>query len=505
MTDTIKRIFVLGLVFAIAFTGVYIFRAWQGGHPIFGFGEKPPARQFSPENATLASDPPLLSSEVPGLARANDEMVTLVKRVTPSVVSIDTKILKKELRLDPLRNRVYERSRVTPGLGSGVIISEEGHVITNHHVIDGHQEIRITMKDGRNLPAILIDSDPLSDIAVLRIKGQPGELFQPLKFADSDNVEVGQLAIAVGNPFGLGPSVTTGRISARDRSLSDSQRDMLQTDAAINPGNSGGPLLNHLGEIIGINASIYSTDRENPSFGGISFSIPSNDVVRTMSHILEKGRPIYGFLGIQARDLDQNLRSIFAYSGKGALIWDVTPGSPADLAGLKQYDIVAAFKDSGVESATSLISSVQRTNVGEDVTISIWRSNKTLNLKATIAESDPFGIANKPPLAGRLASDDAIVQVIGLEVRNLPGNSRMRGYGGVVVTRATSNSYGQKAGIKPGDILLEINGERIRNHEDFYLKLVAAAAVQETRLHVIRGNHKAVLVTLKQVPRTPSD
>ncbi|MDB4492200.1 trypsin-like peptidase domain-containing protein [bacterium] len=501
MTDTIKRIFVLGLVFAAAFAGVYAFRAWQGGHPIFGFGKKPDSQQFSPENATLATESPLLPSEVPGLARANDEMINLVKKVTPSVVSIDTKILKKKRLLDTLRNRVYERSDITQGLGSGVIASKEGHVITSHHVIDGHQEIRVTMKDGRNLPAIFVGSDPLSDIAVLRIKGQPGEVFTPLKFADSDQVEVGQLAIAVGSPFDLGTSVTTGRVSARNRSLSDGQRDMFQTDVPINPGNSGGPLLNHLGEIIGINASIYSTDRQNPSFGGISFSIPSNDVVRTMNHIFEKGRAIYGFLGIQARDLDQNLRNIFAYSGKGALIWDVTPGSPADLAGLKHYDIVAAFKGSGVESATALISSVQRSDIDEEVTISVWRGNETLNLQAIIAESDPFGLPNDVP---RLASDDAIVQVVGIEVRDLPLSYRQRGYGGVMVTRLLDKSYGAQAGIKPGDILLEINGERIRNHEDYYLKIVAAAAVQETRLLVIRGNDK-IIVTLKQVPRTPSD
>ncbi|MEJ6569423.1 MAG: trypsin-like peptidase domain-containing protein [Akkermansiaceae bacterium] len=504
MIDTIKRVFVLGLVFAFAFAGVYAFRAWQGGHPIFGFGEKPKTQQFSPENATLATEAPLVPSEVPGLARANDEMITLLEKVTPSIVSIDTKIIRKERILDPLRNRIYERSRANHGLGSGVIISEEGHVITNHHVIDGHQEIRITLKDGRNLPAILIDSDRLSDIAVLRIKGQPDEIFAPLKFADSDQVKVGQLAIALGNPFGLGPSVSTGLISARDRSLSDGQRDMFQTDAAINPGNSGGPLVNHLGEIIGINASIYSTNRENPSFEGISFSIPSNDVVRTMTHILEKGRPIYGFLGIQARDLDQNLKNIFAYSGKGALIWDVTQGSPADLAGIKRYDIINEFKGEGIEAATSLISSVQRSDVGEEVFLSVWRGDTFKILKATIAEADPFALPQNITGGGRLASDDAIVQSVGLEVRDLPIIYRQRGYGGVQVTRVVPKSFGANASIKAGDILLEINGERVRNQEDFYLKLVAAAAVQETRLRVIRGNHSSI-VTLQQVPRTPSD
>lgn len=499
MTDTIKRVFVLGLVFAVAFMSVHVFRAWRGGYPIFGFGETKPTQQYSPENSTLAQESALDISQVPGLARVNDEMEKLVDAVVPSVVSIDTKILKKERYFDR-RGQIYEQSRVTPGLGSGVIISAEGHVITNHHVIDGHQEIRITLSDDRNLPATLIDSDPLIDIAVLRIKGQPGEVFQPLKFADSDQVKVGSLAIAVGNPFGLSESVTVGRISARDRSLSDGQRDMFQTDAAINPGNSGGPLLNHLGEIIAINASIYTTDRENPRFGGIGFSIPSNDVARTMRHILEKGRPVYGYLGLQARDLNQYLRSVFDYRGKGVFIWDVSPGSPADLAGIEQNDIVTAYKGEGVENATQFINLVQRSKVDEEVTLSVWRGTGIVNIKAAVKELDPLSDGNPAAGTGRLASDEAIVNAIGLKVER----ARFASYGGVVVTQVLKGSYADQQGIRPRDFILEINGARIQNEEDFFLKLVATAAVQQTSLRVIRGNSSVVCV-LPQVPRTPSD
>lgn len=495
----IKRTFVLGLVFMIAFVSVYVVRAWRDGQPIFGFGKKPDQQQYSPENATLASEPALDASQVPGLVRVNEEMIKLVDAVVPSVVSIDTKILKTERFLDPLRGQIYEQSRVTPGLGSGVIISSEGHVITNHHVIAGHQEIRVTLHDRRNLPAILIDSDPLVDIAVLRIKGQPGEVFQPLKFADSDQVKVGQLAIAVGNPYGLEESVTTGRISARDRSLSDGQRDMFQTDTAINPGNSGGPLLNHLGEIIGINASIYTTDRENPSFGGIGFSIPANDVRRTMEHILEKGRPVYGFLGIQARDLNQHLRNVFDYRGKGVFIWDVSPGSPASMAGVKQNDIVTAFNGEGVENAQQLINLVQRSNIDEQITISVWRGSGVVNIEAMVKEADPFGASENAVGTGRLASDEVIVNAIGLKVQ-----STRFAYGGVIVKQVLEGSYAYKKGIRPGDLLLEINGSRVQNEQDFMLKLVATAAVQQTRLLVMRGR-RSVRVELPQVPRTTSD
>ena len=500
MTDTIKRIFVLGLVFAVAFLSVSVFKAWQDGHAIFGIGGEPEqAGHFAPEDATLATTPAVDPSQVPGLVRMNDEMIELVSQVTPSVVSIDTEIVKKERWLD-FRGQVWERDRLTPGLGSGVIVSEEGHVITNHHVIEGHQRIRVTLDNGRSLPATLINSDKLLDIAVLRIKGQEGERFQPLKFANSDEVRVGQLAIAVGNPFGLGESVTEGRISARDRSLSDAQRDLFQTDAAINPGNSGGPLLNHLGEIIAINASIYTQDRENPGFQGIGFSIPSNDAKRAFDHILEKGRPIHGYLGFRLRELNGYLRDVFSYSGQGVLIWDVQPGGPADIAGLRPNDIVTSFDKSGVKSAEGFLNRVELSEVGSEVEITVWRGNETKILTAKIDELDPF--ANPSDIeSGRLASDQAILDSVGLVVANPNPLSRMRAYGGVNVSRVLEGSLGHKSGIKAQDYLLEINGSRIKNEEDFYLRLVATAAVQSTRLRVIRGS-RSVQVTLPQIPRT---
>ncbi len=502
MNDAFKRVIVLCVVFAAAFLSVYVFRAWQGGHPIFGFGKEPERGQFAPEHATLQAKAALDPSQVPGLIRANDEMVSLVEQVTPAVVSIDTEILKRERVIDPFRGRVYERDRLTPGLGSGVIVSKEGHVITNHHVIEGHKRIRVTLHDGRSLPATLVNSDKLLDIAVLRIKSAvKGETFQALKFADSDAVKVGQLAIAVGNPFGLGESVTVGRISARDRSLSDGQRDLFQTDAAINPGNSGGPLLNHLGEIIAINASIYTQDRENPGFQGIGFSIPSNEVKRTLEFILKKGRPVHGYLGLETRDLNNYLRSVYKYNGKGVMIWDVTAGSPADEAGVKPYDIVTAFKGEGVTSTRGFLNRVQRSNVDETVIISVARGNETLNLKAVIAEADPFALPDPVKNSGRLASDEAIISAIGLTVRNVPRVYRARGVTGVLISKVEESSHAYDAGLRPNDLLLEINGSRIRNDEDFYLRLVATAAVQETVLRVVRGRVDQ-RVTIPQIPRT---
>ncbi len=505
MNDTFKRVTVLCLVFVAAFFSVHIYRAWQGGYPIFGTKPVIENGQFSPEHATLQTESAVEPSQVPGLIRANDEMIALVERVTPAVVSIDTEILKRERIIDPFRGQVYERDRLTPGLGSGVIVSEEGHIITNHHVIEGHKRIRVVLHDGRSLPATLVNSDKLLDIAVLRIKsGQPDEKFRALKFADSEEVRVGQLAIAVGNPFGLGESVTVGHISGRDRSLSDGQRDLFQTDAAINPGNSGGPLLNHLGEIIAINAAIYSQNRENPGFQGIGFSIPANDVKRTMEYILQKGRPVHGYLGLETRDLNNYFRSVFNYSGQGVVVWDVTPDSPADLAGLKPYDIITAFRGEDVQSTKGFLNRVQRSVVGTKALLSVWRVNNSMNLSSVIGEANPFASDKQIADSGRLASDEAILSTIGLAVRKLPVNSRVRG--GVLVTKVAAGSLGQKVGIKPNDFLLEINGSRIRNDQDFYLRLVATAAVKPTEVRVIRENTSRV-VTIPAIPRTkgPTD
>ena len=505
MNDTFKRVIVLGLVFVVAFFSVHVYRALRGGYPIFGLKSKVEEGQFSPEHATLQMKPAVDPSQVPGLIRANDEMVDLVARVTPAVVSIDTEILKRERVIDPLRGQIYERDRLTPSLGSGVIVSEEGHIITNHHVIEGHNKIRVTMHDGRSLPATLVNSDKLLDIAVLRIKSsQEDEKFRALKFANSEEVRVGQLAIAVGNPYGLGESVTVGHISGRDRSLSDGQRDLFQTDAAINPGNSGGPLLNHLGEIIAINASIYSEDRESPGFQGIGFSIPSNDVKRTMVYILKKGRPVHGYLGLETRDLNNYFRSVFDYRGIGVVVWDVTPGSPADAAGLQPYDIITAYQGEGVKSTKGFLNRVQRSEVDHEATLSVWRVNTSLNLKATVGEANPFGSAEQISGSGRLASDEAILTAVGLQVRNLPTHARARG--GVLVTRVVAGSLAAQVGIRPNDFLLEINGARIRNEQDFYLRIVATAAVKPTEVGVIRENVGRV-VTIPAIPRTngPTD
>jgi Do/DeqQ family serine protease len=418
------------------------------------------------------------------LDRLNEEYARLTAAVVPSVISIDTMGVRTERMMDG-----WGRSRIrrypTQGQGSGVIVTKEGHAITNHHVIAGQQQIQVTLHNGKTYPATLIGEDSLLDIAVLKIEGdQP---FEPLKLGDSSQVRVGQLVFAIGNPFGLGETVTKGIISAKERSLSDNQRDLFQTDAAINPGNSGGPLVNLRGEIIGINVAIYSQDRENPGFQGVGFSIPSNEVREALTQILERGRPVRGFLGVQMRDLDAAVRTAINYEGGiGAVVMGASAGSPAETAGLQPWDVVLKFNGEPIKSTSQLISLVQRSRAGETVPLEIWRRGQVMELKATIAESEPAGSGASPqtPAQGRTRDAEQVLQALGIVARDLSMTEILRNFRGAVVTQVAKSSLADGL-VKPGDLIVAVNQFQISNANELYIHLAASAAVQSTSLQVI--------------------
>ncbi|MEY5018973.1 MAG: hypothetical protein RLZ22_61 [Verrucomicrobiota bacterium] len=389
MFSSIRKPIFLIAVFFVAYGAVSALRKCSHGESPSAWwprSSSKPAPELRPEKFTLPELPALELGDVQLLSRLNDEYANLTRAVVPSVVSIDTQGIRTQ-RLADFWGRVYERRMPTQGQGSGVIVSEEGHVVTNHHVVAGQQKFRVTLHGGKTYSARLIGEDRLLDIAVLKIEDKGP--FQPLKLGDSSQVQVGQLVFAVGNPFGLGETVTKGIISAKERSISDNQRDLFQTDAAINPGNSGGPLVNLRGEIIGINVAIFSPDRQNPGFQGVGFSIPSNDVRDAIEQILERGRPIRGFLGVQMHDLDLMLRSQLDYGGDGgALVTAIIPGSPAEMAGLQQWDVIVKLKGKSIESSNQLLSIIQSSRVGETIDIEVWRSGTIIKLQAKIVEFD---------------------------------------------------------------------------------------------------------------------
>jgi Do/DeqQ family serine protease len=485
MLSAFKRFFALLLVFAVFFLLVTTLRIWRNGGD---FGDLIPAFLKKggvnrPEAFTPSDKPALNLSDVEMISRLNQEYARLTKAVVPSVVSIDTTGIRTEKLMD-LFGRTDVRSYPTQGQGSGVIVSREGHIITNHHVVAGQKKIRITLHSGKIYEATMIGEDPLLDIAVIKIDSN--EIFTPLKLGDSSHVEVGQLVFAVGNPFGLGETVTQGIISAKERSLSDNQRDLFQTDAAINPGNSGGPLVNLTGEIIGINVAIYSRDRANPGFQGVGFSIPSNEVREALEQIIQRGRPIRGYLGVQMRDLDPAVRLELGYmENNGSAVLDTTPGAPADVAGLKSDDIIVSYNNEIVKDTAHLISLVQRSDIGQKVKVGVWRKGEVISLEATITEATSAPVYSEIPLDQKTKDNIEILRGVGIEVRDLTDAERSLGSVGVLVTRILAT--GQAAGIlEPGDFIVSLNNSRISSSNEFYLHLVASAAVQSTSLNILR-------------------
>lgn len=496
MSATIKRILSLLCVFVVFFVLVTLLKTWQTGGdfaaliPDFLKSEK----KNSFETFTPSTKAALDLSDVEMISRLNQEYARLTKAVIPSVVSIDTAGIRTEQLVD-FFGRARIRSYPTQGQGSGVIVSKEGHVITNHHVIAGQQEIRITLHGGKTYSATMIGEDPLLDIAIIKIDSK--ETFTPLKLGDSSLVEVGQLVFAIGNPFGLGETVTQGIISAKERSLSDNQRDLFQTDAAINPGNSGGPLVNLTGEIIGINVAIFSVDKNNPSFQGVGFSIPSNEVKESLEQILQRGKPVRGYLGVRMRDLDPAIRHDLSYDGEvGSAVYVITPGSPAELAGLKPGDIILNYNGEEITNTRQLISLVQRSKIDEVVKIKVWRQGEIRNLEATIRES--VSIQQTQANDQETATDInlGILNTIGIKVRNLSGIEARRGFGGVVATMITPNTLASGI-ILPGDLIIALNNAQITNSSEFYMQLAASVPIQETTIHLIRDGQPMRLILPK--------
>ena len=337
------------------------------------------------------------------------------------------------------------------------------------------------------------------DIAVLKIDGKGP--FTPLKFGDSSQIEVGNSVFAIGSPFGLGTSVTEGKISAKKRPFSDSQVDLLQTSAAINPGNSGGPLINILGEIVGINSRIYSTNRDNPAFQGIGFAVPSNAAFETMKDILDRGHTARGFLGMAMENLDPMTRQEFGFKEPaGVRVTALVPDSPAVKAGLRKDDIIILFKGEKVTSIQSLIDLIQHSKVDEEVSIEIWREGAKHTLTAVIGASDDFDpdlLNNEEQKTRQRLDSETILRAIGIDVRTPTSIEIENGRQGLIITQIKPHSK-LKGKLLTGDNIRAVNGRRVTSVKDFYARLVASASVQNTELTIQRG-HSIIQLTISPV------
>ncbi len=346
------------------------------------------------------------------------------------------------------------------GLGSGMIIDAQGHILTNFHVAGGAVKLEVTLADGSKHPATLVGGDPKTDLAVIRI--QPKEKLPHVTFGDSDKVEVGEWVVAIGAPRALEKTVTQGIISAKHRrGITDptGYQDFLQTDAAINPGNSGGPLLNLFGEVVGVNAAIAT---ESGGFEGIGFTIPSNMATYVAKALMAHGKVERGWLGITIRDLTPELaKSVHAETLTGALIVEVAKGGPADKAGMKKNDVVIAYRGKEVSDTSTLRNNVAETPVGTDAKITILRNGKKEELTVKIGNLE----ASTKILAA------AVKDRLGAEVRP-PNSAEVNKYGlnpnqGVVITWLDPKGPLHEAGFETGDMILAINSQPVESMQSF--------------------------------------
>jgi len=385
-----------------------------------------------------------------------------------------------------------------------VIVSKEGHIITNYHVIANVDEVKVQLKDGRVFPAQIVGLDEESDIAVLKIDAPD---ITPLPFGNSDNVKVGQTVFAVGNPFGLQESVTRGSISAkRGRTMEDSGEDYFQTDTTINPGNSGGPLIDVHGEIIGINNAIRS---ESGGWQGIGFAIPSNVARRSLEAIIKEGRVVHGYLGVAIQELSPELALQFGAKGvTGALVTQVVPGSPAEKAGIANGDIIMKFNGSALSGLQDLRNRVADTPVNTKIELGIIREGHESTVSADIVEQPPDFQSQQSGVPATPAPPQPPAQQPGTETNNLSGISvdeipqarretLPENVKGVMVTAVDSDSVAAQSPdpLRPGDVIEEIDRQPVGSVADFE-KLAKDVKPDEkqTLLFICRGKTRSFVV-----------
>ena len=497
LNSGLNKLLILLAVFLSAFLAVVIVRKTQNGENLLNIirGSDRNGSTGSTGNAsyTLRKNPSLDLKDVSVLAAMNKESAALVKAVVPSVVSIDTLGVRHERRRD-FWGRTRVQQRAVQGQGSGVIVTEEGHVITNYHVIKGTPNIKLTMHDGKIRSARIIGADPTVDIAVLQIEGQGP--FTPLKFGDSDKTEVGNIVYAIGSPFGLGESVTDGKISAKKRSFSDSQVDLLQMSAAINPGNSGGPLVNIQGEIIGINSRIYSNDKENPGFQGISFAIPSNAALFTLKDILSRGHHARGFLGLALDEMDSAKRREFQYQQAGGVrIVSLAPDAPGIRSGLKKNDIIISFNGQPVVNSRHLIAMIQQSKVDTNVSLEVWREGHQQTITATIGDAEKFNqriLKQEEDAMLKQVDTQAILDAIKIKMRNPTPAEQSKGIQGLIIEEILPESQLQGKLFK-GDLIRSLNGKPVKSKDDFIARLAISVSFQNTEILLQRGKNTVQL------------
>ena len=432
----------------------------------------------APRSTSAASSPQ--SSPAGHSALPTQSYADVVDRVAPAVVTIHAARRvhapqMQEFFNDPMFRQFFgPGGGVTPrgnqtqkqmALGSGVIVTADGHIITNHHVVDGAEEISVDLNDRRHFDAKLIGSDSPSDLAVLKIQASN---LPVLSLGDSDKVRVGDICLAVGNPLGVGQTVTMGIISAKGRATEQGNRnfeDFLQTDAAINQGNSGGALVNTQGELIGINSQILS-----PSGGsiGIGFAIPSNMARNVMDQLTKNGRVSRGRLGVNIQEISPELaQSMNLKDSRGVLVSGVEPGMPAEKAGVREEDVIIAVNGTRVDDSNSLRNRIAAMSPGTDVALTVLRDGHEEQLHAKLIELKDDNEATASEGGGEKESGGGQLGItVETVTADMASRLKLKKAQGVVISDIDPNSPAAEAGLQPGDVILEVNHQPVKSGAD---------------------------------------
>jgi len=449
-----------------------------------------------------------------GWAESLPDFTRLVEENAPAVVNIST-LYRGKSRLEPyhlpedwpipekgplgeLFRRFFEQGEElvpeeTESLGSGFIISPDGFIITNHHVVSGADEIIVRLNNRKSYEARFVGSDEASDIALLKIEARD---LPSVKIGDSRKLKIGAWVLAIGSPFGFDSTVTAGIVSAKGRSLpADNYVPYIQTDVAINPGNSGGPLFNLDGEVIGVNSQIFS---RSGGFMGLSFAVPIELAINVVQQIKEKGRVSRGYLGVLIQDVDRNLAQSFGLDyPRGALVSKVIAGSPADHAGLRVGDIILSFNDTPIQDSSQLPPQVGASLVGQTARMEVLRNGQVqaINVKIMELPSEEAGVAQVREEQDDASRGDRLGLVVGEPTREERKALQLPDKTGVVVKSVTKGAAAV-AGIDPGDAILMLGGQTVTDVESFH-QLVDSLPAQKNIAVLVQKPQGPVFLALR--------
>jgi len=443
----------------------------------------------------------------------------LVKTLQPSVVNISTTNVVKKRQApfnspfespfgggpdDPFEDFFKKFFEGGPqqefrqkGLGSGFIISKDGFIVTNNHVIEKANDIEIILESGKKYQAQIIGKDPKTDLALLKI--EPEEDLPAISFGRSDVLDIGDWVIAIGNPFGLGHTVTAGIVSAKGRSLGlGSYDDFIQTDAAINPGNSGGPLFNLDGEVVGVNTAIFARAQ------GIGFAIPAAIAVNIIDQLRSNGKVVRGWLGVLVQQITPEIaESLGLQETKGALVADITPDGPAEKAGIKRRDVIIGFDDTEINEMSQLPKSVAATPPGTKSEIILLREGKKKKISVLLGQL-PELIAKKP----KIKAKKDVENDLGLAVQEISPiiqkRLNLQDSQGVIIVNVRRASPAWNAGLRKADIIVEINKKEIKDIEE-YKNIINKIKQDQSLLFLVRRNQNTIYVALKFYAKDKED